>query len=129
MKAGRFFFIYCDGYLWFLKLLLYDGILWYIIYYGRFLSMANENAYLSNEGCYTIFTFGENRLKFISPYSLQYYKKVLKWDNGYIEVLTKYAHQDELIEEYIDLIPILKNLYMEPDEFLKHIKSVEVVNA
>ena len=91
--------------------------------------MANENAYLSNEGCYTIFTFGENRLKFISPYSLQYYKKVLKWDNGYIEVLTKYAHQDELIEEYIDLIPILKNLYMEPDEFLKHIKSVEVVNA
>ena len=91
--------------------------------------MSKEIGYLSNDGCYTIFTFGEKRLKFISPYSLQYYKKVLKWDNGYIEVLTKYSHQTELIEEYIDLIPILKNLYMEPNEFLKDIKSVEVVNA
>lgn len=88
-----------------------------------------DTAYLSNEGCYTIFTFGDNRIKFIAPYSLEYYKKVLKWDNGYIEVLTKYSHNEELEEEYIDLIPILKNLYMDPNDFLKSIKNVEVKYA
>lgn len=88
-----------------------------------------DTAYLSNEGCYTTFTFGDNRIKFIAPYSLEYYKKVLKWDNGYIEVLTKYSHNEELEEEYIDLIPILKNLYMDPNDFLKSIKNVEVKYA
>lgn len=88
-----------------------------------------DTAYLSNEDCYTIFTFGDNRIKFIAPYSLEYYKKVLKWDNGYIEVLTKYSHNEELEEEYIDLIPILKNLYMDPNDFLKSIKNVEVKYA
>ena len=29
-------------------------------------------------------------------------------------------------EDYIDLEPILKNLYMEPENFLSKIKSVEV---
>lgn len=88
-----------------------------------------DTAYLSNEGCYTIFTFGENRIKFIAPYSLQYYEKVLKWDNGYIEVLTKYSQNNDLEEEYIDLVPILKNLYINPKEFLKSIKTVEVKYA
>ncbi len=88
-----------------------------------------DTAYLSNEGCYTIFTFGDNSIKFIAPYSLEYYKKILKWDNGYIEVLTKYSHNEELEEEYIDLIPILKNLYINPNDFLKSIKNVEVKYA
>ena len=88
-----------------------------------------DTAYLSNEGCYTIFTFGDNRIKFIAPYSLEYYKKILKWDNGYIEVLTKYSHSEELEEEYIDLIPILKKLYIDPNDFLKSIKNVEVKYA
>ena len=88
-----------------------------------------DTAFLSNEGCYTVFTFGENRIKFIAPYSLQYYEEILKCDYGYIEVLTKYSHNEELEEEYIDLIPILKNLYIEPSEFLKPIKNVEVKYA
>ena len=29
-------------------------------------------------------------------------------------------------EDYIDLVPILENLYMDPDEFLKPIKGVEI---
>ena len=29
----------------------------------------NNTAFLSNERKYTIFSFGENRLKFIAPYS------------------------------------------------------------
>ena len=32
-------------------------------------------------------------------------------------------------EEYIDLVPILKNLYFDADKFLSPIKGVEVVNG
>lgn len=86
-----------------------------------------DTAFLSNEGRYTIFTFGDTRLKFIAPRSLQEYKQVIKWDKGYIEVLTKYSHNEDLEEEYIDLVPILRKLYINPDEFLKSIKTVEVL--
>ena len=41
-------------------------------------------------------------------------------------VMTRYSHSQELIEEYIDLIPILKNLYMDSEAFLKPIKKVEL---
>lgn len=89
----------------------------------------NDTAFLSNEDNYTIFTFNNTRLKFIAPYSLQRYEKVVTWDNGYIEVMTKYSHNKELEEEYIDLIPILKNLCMDSEAFLKQIKKVEVKYA
>lgn len=36
---------------------------------------------------------------------------------------------EELIEEYIDLIPILKNLYIDPEIFLGNIGKVEVRNV
>ena len=86
-------------------------------------------AYLSNEGRYTIFSFGNNRLKFIAPYSLEYYINIKEWDDGYIVVDTKYAHDEKPVEEYIDLIPILDNLLMDKESFLKPIKNVEVIHA
>lgn len=85
-----------------------------------------EKAYLSNEGRYTVFSFRDSTLKFIAPYSLERYEDVCQWDNGYLVVKAKYAHNDEAEEEYIDLIPILKSLYITPDDFLRPIKSVEV---
>ena len=48
-------------------------------------------------------------------------------NNGYIVVIAKYRHNTEYEEEYIDLVPILKDLYMELEEFLKPIKKVRVV--
>jgi hypothetical protein len=63
---------------------------------------------------------------FIAPYSLERYEKVIEWDHGYIVVLTKYSHNKEPEEEYIDLLPILQALYMNEDEFLQPIKNVEV---
>ncbi len=48
---------------------------------------------------------------------------------GYIEVMTRFSHTEELIEEYIDLVPILKNLYIDPEKFLGNIKKVEVRNV
>ena len=88
-----------------------------------------DTAYLSNEGRYTIFSFGNNRLKFIGPYSLEYYVNIKEWDDGYIVVDTKYAHAENPIEEYIDLIPILDNLLMDKEAFLQPIKNVEVIHA
>lgn len=85
-----------------------------------------HKAYLSNEGQYTIFSFGDSRLKFIAPYSLERYESVVNWDNGYLVVMAKYAHNKDSEEEYIDLLPILKNLYINPKDFLSPIKSVEV---
>ncbi len=55
------------------------------------------------------------------------YVRVKKWDNGYIEVVANYGGKEE--EEYIDIVPILENLYIEPAEFLKPIKAVEVSYA
>ena len=47
-------------------------------------------------------------------------------NNGYIVVLCKNKNEDKLEEDYIDLLPILDNLYIESAEFLAPIKKVEV---
>ena len=49
------------------------------------------------------------------------------WDNGYMVVMAKYRHNQEPEEEYIDLVPILKNLYIDASQFLKPIKEVRLV--
>lgn len=99
----------------------------YIILWENYFMINNTGtAYLSNEGRYTVFRYGDERLKFIGPYSLERYSKVKEWDNGYIVVMTKYAHKEEEQEEYIDLLPILDSLRMDSDAFLKPIKNVEV---
>lgn len=86
------------------------------------------NAILSNDNQYTIFKHGNTVIRFRSPYSLEYYSQIKEWDDGYIVVLTKYRHSDELIEEYIDLVPILEHLYIDKKEFLKPIKGVVIQN-
>jgi len=88
------------------------------------LQRQNECATLSSEGAFTLFSFGGRRIKFAAPYSLKRYIKVKTWDRGYLEVDTEYEHG--IVEEYIDLEPILENLYIKPAAFLKPIKRVEV---
>ena len=65
-------------------------------------------------------------ITFFTGKRLEKYKKILEWDNGYIVVLCKNKNEDKLEEDYIDLLPILGNLYIEPEEFLAPIKEVEV---
>ena len=55
------------------------------------------------------------------------YVEVKEWDNGYIVVMADYDGMG-LTEEYIDLIPILENLYINPESFLKNIQSVKIGN-
>ena len=83
-------------------------------------------AYLSNNGEYTTFTFGGRTLTFLTSKSLERYTSVKEWDNGYLVVMAKYKARPIEEEEYIDLVPILENLYMDAEEFLNSIRQVEV---
>ena len=86
-------------------------------------------ATLSNENNYTVFKYGNHVIRFATPYSLEHYTEVKEWDKGYLVVMAKYKHNQKPEEEYIDLVPILQNLYFNADEFLEPIKGVRVVNG
>ena len=89
--------------------------------------MGTENqALLSNEDGFTVFRFDGHTIRYRSPYSLERYTAVKEWDNGYLVVMAKYAHNIEPEEEYIDLVPILKNLFYDATAFLSPIKNVKV---
>lgn len=87
--------------------------------------MSNE-AILSSNRDYTIFQFGKHIIRFRAPYSLEKYTEVKEWDNGYLVVMAKYAHNKEAEEEYIDLVPILQALYFDSDDFLRPIEKVRI---
>ena len=83
-------------------------------------------AILSNEPNYTIFKYGKHTIRFKAPYSLEYYSSIKEWDHGYLVVMAKYSHSAQEEEEYIDLVPILENLYFDADAFLKPTKEVKI---
>ena len=86
-------------------------------------------ATISNEKNYTVFRYGNHMLRFAAPYSLEYYTEVKEWNNGYLVVMAKYKQNNNPEEEYIDLVPILRNLYFDTEKFLAPIKKVEVANG
>lgn len=83
-------------------------------------------ALLSNRDGFTVFQFGNHTIRFRAPYSLERYTETKEWDNGYLVVMAKYAHDEIPQEEYIDLVPILKNLFFDVNAFLKPIKEVKI---
>lgn len=85
-----------------------------------------DYAVLSNSGNYTIFTYNTYTIRFRTSPHLERYTKILEWDNGYIVAMAKYDNSPSEEEEYIDLVPILKNLYFDVDSFLKPIKDVKI---
>ena len=76
-----------------------------------------------------MFKYGNHVIRFATPYSLEHYTEVKEWDKGYLVVMAKYKHNQKPEEEYIDLVPILQNLYFKADEFLEPIKGVRVTNG
>lgn len=82
-------------------------------------------AILSSRGNYTSFSYNGHVIRFMTSPRLERYTKVKEWDNGYLVVGAKYVGLSEE-EEYIDLIPILENLYISPEDFLKDIKEVRI---
>ena len=88
--------------------------------------MANTNeAILSHKEEMTSFKFGNYNIRFRTPSRLKRYTDVKEWDNGYIVVMADYDGIG-ITEEYIDLVPILKNLYINPSVFLKPIQTVKI---
>ena len=86
-----------------------------------------EEAYLSSDHNYTIFKYADYIIRFQAPYSLEKYTEVKEWNNGYLVVMAKYEHNEEPEEEYIDLMPILENLYIDAEKFVHKIKKVRVL--
>ena len=91
--------------------------------------MQFDYALLSNEGEFTIFRYGDSVIRFKAPYSLEKYTAIKEWDKGYLVVMAKYKHNKESEEEYIDLIPLLEQLYIAPEEFFRPIQGVQIENA
>ena len=89
----------------------------------------DDVAVLSSFDKYTSFSFGGVTITCRTCNNLERYTKVKLWDNGYIEVMAKYRNRPEEIEEYIDLEPVLKGLYMDKDSFLGPIKGVRIEYA
>lgn len=93
------------------------------------MQVKGNEAILSSGGGYTAFSYGGYHIRFRAPYSLERYVDVVQWDDGYLVVMAKYSHNSDPEEEYIDLKPILKGLYIDSDAFLKPIKSVRIAYA
>ena len=63
---------------------------------------------------------------FVIVWIINFIISVLYYLWGALFYVPARERQDKNEEEYIDLIPILKNLYIEPEEFLKPIKEVKI---
>lgn len=89
--------------------------------------MTRNGAVLSNLHGVTSFRSGEYNIRFRTPSILNRYTEIKEWDNGYIVVMADYEGIG-VTEEYIDLIPILRNLHIDPDSFLRNIHNVKIGN-
>lgn len=86
--------------------------------------MDTEKAYLSTDKEMIQFRYRDKIIRFRGPYSLERFISIKEWDNGYIVVMAKFQHNAELEEEYIDMIPVLRDLSIDVLDFLKPIKEV-----
>jgi len=87
-------------------------------------TVKSDTAELSNEGRMVFFSFGGKRIRFLGAKCLRRFMDVKKWHAGFIEVVADNGGRVE--EEYINLVPILKNLCIDPEEYIKPIKKVEL---
>ena len=71
-----------------------------------------STATLGNSNGFTEFRFRDALIRFCAPYSLERYARVKRWDAGYLVADAKYSRNAGDEEEYIDLVPILKDLYI-----------------
>ena len=88
--------------------------------------MGDGVARLSSSGDMTFFSYGGCDVRFRTSSRLVRYLCVTGWDAGYLVCQAQYAGLASPVEEYIDLVPILENLYMDPERFLGQIERVEV---
>lgn len=85
-----------------------------------------KRAYLSSKGDMTSFAIDDLVIRFKTSPSLVRYESVVEWDGGYLVCTARYACPDCVEEEYIDLVPILENLYLDPESTLQGIEEVVI---
>lgn len=90
---------------------------------------SGREAVLSSCGDMTSFAVDDCVIRFKTSRNLLRYEQVLAWDNGYIECLASYDNPPVTEEDYIDLVPILENLYFDPAKFLDGIERVRIQYA
>lgn len=81
-----------------------------------------ETAILSNEGRMVSFSFGGKCIRFLGAKCLRRFTDVKKWRDGFIEVMADNGGRIE--EDYIDLVPILRNLCIDPAVYTAPIRKV-----
>ena len=96
-------------------------------YENKMSEIKADTAWLSNDNNFTSFEYNGHNIRFRTSTRLERYTEIKEWDHGYLVVMAKYEGNDNTEEEYIDLIPILENLYINTDEFLKEIKTVKLL--
>jgi len=89
--------------------------------------MDSTKAYLSIQGRYTKFCYGNRTITFLHGKDLIHYLSIKEWDKGYI-VVTCLGRKKGEYEDYIDLSDIMSNLYMDPDQQLSRVKEVVIKN-
>ena len=78
-----------------------------------------DTAYLSNKDGFTTFSYG--------GYDFRFKTSVKEWDAPYGYIVVDCLHEKlGVVEDYIDLLPMLDNLYFNAKKFLAPIKKVEV---
>lgn len=86
-----------------------------------------DTAYLSNKDGFTTFSYGGYDFRFKTSDRLVKYLKVKEWDAPYGYIVVDCLHEKlGVVEDYIDLLPMLDNLYFNAKKFLALIKKVEV---
>jgi len=84
-------------------------------------------AILTSDRTYTSFIYGGRHIRFMTSPHLKCYTKVISWDrDGYIVVRASYDGSPTDEEEYIDLQPILRRLYIDPRLYLKDLQKVSI---
>lgn len=87
-------------------------------------------AYLGNAGEYTSFTSDGRKIRFLTGKNLIRYTRIKEWDHGYLVVgCENRTDPGGEEEDYIDLIPILHHLLIDPDRFLDPIREVKMKNS
>lgn len=90
------------------------------------LEQTASQATLSSSGPFTVFRSGRHVIRFRTSPKLVRYTAVKEWDNGYLVVMAKYQNMPQEEEEYIDLVPVLNNLYFDAERFLAPIRKVSI---
>ena len=81
-------------------------------------------ARLFSAGSYSVFSYGDDVIRFATSPRLVKYTRIKQWNDGYLEVGADYGKGE--VEDYIDMRAILDNLYYDTDAFLSKIDKVEV---